>query len=71
MFDFCRSACCCGSVQDVDTTDPETAKAWGQDDGIWIDATRVGTGPALTEAKVRRKIEMRQRGPWWAHLFGR
>ena len=59
------------AFHEIDTADPEAAKIWGQDYGIWIDDKQVFAGPPLSEDKVRRKIEMRQRGPWWAHLFGR
>lgn len=49
----------------VDTVDHEARERWRQDYGIYLDTKQIGTGPPLSQEKVQRRIETKQR-PWWS-----
>ncbi len=48
---------------EVDTANPAAALRWRQTYGVWVDDEQVGSGPPLSEQKVRRKIERHRRRP--------
>ena len=46
-------------VRMVDTTDRATMLAWGDSDALFVDGTRVRTGPPPSEAKLAALIRRR------------